>query len=97
MDQRGKPAAQPVEPLAEIREVGRALDLAAHFDGLWLPIEQSFSLAPCCAQFSSEFLAAYGAMPRSNGECPFCRLVRRYGTDPRLQAAFPVRQLPDLS
>jgi flagellar transcriptional activator FlhC len=74
----------------------RAFDLAAQTDGLWLTIEQSFSLV-ACPKCNSEFLAAYGATPRSNDGCPFCRLVLRYGTDPRVQEAFPVRPLPDLS
>jgi len=30
---------------------------------------------------------------RSNDHCPFCKLVQRYGTDPRVQGAFPVKPL----
>jgi len=30
---------------------------------------------------------------RSNDHCPFCKLVQRYGTDPRVQGAFPVQPL----
>ena len=74
----------------------RAFDLAAHTDGLWLTSVQSFSLVACPA-CHSEYLAAYGSAPRSNDECPFCKLVQRYGTDQRVQASFPVRPLPDLS
>ena len=40
-----------------------------------------------------EFLAAYGSVARSNDHCPFCKLVQRYGTDPRVQGAFPVQPL----
>ncbi|MCA8946812.1 MAG: hypothetical protein KDB29_11335, partial [Planctomycetes bacterium] len=29
----------------------------------------------------------------SNDHCPFCKLVQRYGTDPRVQGAFPVQPL----
>lgn len=74
----------------------RAFDLAAHTDGLWLTSVQSFSLVDC-PTCHSEYLAAYGSAPRSNDECPFCKLVQRYGTDQRVQASFPVRPLPDLS
>ncbi len=74
----------------------RAFDLAAHTDGLWLTSVQSFSLV-ACPTCHSEYLAAYGSAPRSNDECPFCKLVQRYGTDQRVQASFPVRPLPDLS
>jgi hypothetical protein len=74
----------------------RAFDLAAHTDGLWLTSVQSFSLV-ACPTCHSEYLAAYGSAPRSNDECPFCKLVQRYGTDPRVQASFPVRPLPNLS
>ena len=74
----------------------RAFDLAAHTDGLWLTSVQSFSLV-ACPTCHSGYLAAYGSAPRSNDECPFCKLVQRYGTDQRVQASFPVRPLPDLS
>ena len=74
----------------------RAFDLAAHTDGLWLTSVQSFSLV-ACPTCHSEYLAAYGSAPRSNDECPFCKLVQRYGTDQRVQASFPVRPLPDFS
>jgi flagellar transcriptional activator FlhC len=74
----------------------RAFDLAAHTDGLWLTSVQSFSLV-ACPTCHSEYLAAYGSAPRSNEECPFCKLVQRYGTDQRVQASFPVRPLPDLT
>jgi len=29
----------------------------------------------------------------SNDQCPFCKLVQRYGTDPRVQSSFPARPL----
>ena len=56
---------------------------------------QSFALV-ACPTCHSEYLAAYGSAPRSNDECPFCKLVQRYGTDQRVQASFPVRPLIDL-
>ncbi|WP_051243236.1 FlhC family transcriptional regulator [Azohydromonas australica] len=74
----------------------RAFDLAGHTDGLWFTSVRSFSLVACPGCHST-FLAAYGAIALSNDECPFCKLVQRYGTDTRVQASFPVRPLADLS
>ncbi|WP_157271186.1 FlhC family transcriptional regulator [Azohydromonas aeria] len=74
----------------------RAFDLAGHTDGLWFTTVRSFSLVACPACHST-FLAACGTIALSNEECPFCKLVQRYGTDPRVQASFPVRPLADLS
>ena len=70
----------------------RAFDLAAHTDGLWLTDARSLSLVTC-PTCHSEFLAAYGSVALSNDHCPFCKLVQRYGTDPRVQGAFPVQPL----
>jgi hypothetical protein len=70
----------------------RAFDLAAHTDGLWLTESRSFSLV-VCPTCQSEFLAAFGSVALSNDDCPFCKLVQRYGTDPRVQSSFPVRPL----
>jgi hypothetical protein len=70
----------------------RAFDLAAHTDGLWLTESRSFSLVVCPA-CHSEFLAAFGSVAMSNDQCPFCKLVQRYGTDPRVQSSFPARPL----
>jgi flagellar transcriptional activator FlhC len=70
----------------------RAFDLAAHTDGLWLTESRSFSLVVCPA-CHSEFLAAFGSVALSNDDCPFCKLVQRYGTDPRVQSSFPVQPL----
>lgn len=74
----------------------RAFDLAAHTDGQWLTCTRSFSLV-VCPSCGSEYLATFGAMPRTNDACPFCKLVLRYATDQRVQGAFPVRPLPDVS
>ena len=65
----------------------RAFDLVAHTDGIWLTETQSFSLVTC-PTCRSAFLAAFGAVARSNDACPFCKLVQRYGTDPRVQSSF---------
>lgn len=70
----------------------RAFDLAAHTEGLWLTDSRSFSLV-VCPKCHSEYLAAYGSAALTNQECPFCRLVQRYPTDPRVQASYPARPL----
>ena len=57
---------------------------------------RSFSLV-ACPTCHSEYLAAYGSVPRSNDDCPFCKLVQRYGTDQRVQASFPARPLANPS
>lgn len=70
----------------------RAFDLASHTDGLWLTQAQSFSIVVCPA-CHSEYLAACGSTAKSNDECPFCKLVQRYGADQRVQSSFPVQPL----
>ena len=74
----------------------RAFDLAAHTDGLWLTESRSFSLVVCPA-CHSEFLAAFGSVALSNDDCPFCKLVQRYGSDPRVQSSFPAQPLANPS
>ena len=71
----------------------RAFDLAAHTDGIWIARSPSFEVVTCpsCA---SEFLAAIGTVPETDA-CPFCKLVRRYGHDRRVQTSFPTRPMPD--
>lgn len=71
----------------------RAFDLASHTDGIWIAKSSSFSIL-ICPTCRSEFLAALGTVPASDG-CPFCKLVQRYGTDPRVQSSFPARPLLD--
>jgi flagellar transcriptional activator FlhC len=74
----------------------RAFDLASHMDGLWTVRTPSFSLVTCptCA---SQYVTAISAPPTSNHECPFCKLVKRFQRDPRLQTSFPVNALPDIT
>jgi flagellar transcriptional activator FlhC len=66
----------------------RAFDIASHTDGIWLAKCPAFSVVTCPA-CNSQFLAAFGTMACSNNDCPFCRLVQRFGTDQRLQRCFP--------
>lgn len=74
----------------------RAFDLASHMDGLWLARTSNFSLLECPV-CTSQYVTAVSAQPVSNHECPFCKLVTRYPRDPRIQASFQVRDLPDMT
>ena len=67
----------------------RAFDLASHTDGIWLARSPAFSVA-VCATCGSQFLAAFGTVTARSDDCPFCRLLQRFDTDPRLQRSFPV-------
>lgn len=72
----------------------RAFDLASHLDGIWTAKTRSFAIA-VCPRCNSEYLTAIGgAQIQSNG-CPFCKIVQRFGTDPRVQTCFPVPPLTD--
>ena len=74
----------------------RAFDLASHMDGLWIVRAQNFSLITCptCA---SQYVTSISAKLVSNNECPFCKLVKRYPRDSRIQTSFPVKVLPDVT
>jgi hypothetical protein len=74
----------------------RAFDLASHMDGLWTVRTPGFSLVTCPA-CTSQYVTSVGAHPTTNRECPFCKLVKRYRHDPRLQTSFPVNALPDIT
>ena len=74
----------------------RAFDLASHIDGIWLATVPSFSNVTCPTCFS-EYVASAGAVAMTNRECPFCKLVRRYPRDRRLQASFPPKPVPRVS
>ncbi len=70
----------------------RAFDLAAHTDGRWLVQQRSFSVITCPACLA-EHLTAIGTVARLGGPCPFCALLKRYRSDPRLQAWFPTQEM----
>ena len=74
----------------------RAFDLASHMDGIWLVPAASFSLVTCPV-CTSQYVTSIGTHPLSNHACPFCKLVKRYKSDPRIQSSFPVNALPDLN
>jgi hypothetical protein len=72
----------------------RAFDLAAHTDGIWLAKSSAFTVVTCPA-CGCEFLAAAGTVASANESCPFCKLVHRHATDPRVQSSFPKPSLGD--
>lgn len=69
-----------------------AFDLASHTDGTWLARNRAFSVV-ACPTCRSQFLATFGTVTGCNDDCPFCKLVQRFGTDPRLQRSFPNPEL----
>lgn len=72
----------------------RAFDLASHIDGMWLAKSPAFAIS-ACPDCNSEFVAAVGTAASSSKHCPFCKLVQRYATDPRVQSSFPLQPLGD--
>jgi flagellar transcriptional activator FlhC len=74
----------------------RAFDLASHMDGLWIMRAPNFSLMTC-PTCTSQYVASLSAGPASGQDCPFCKIVKRYSRDPRLQTSFPVKAMPDVS
>jgi flagellar transcriptional activator FlhC len=68
----------------------RAFDLTSHVEGIWAAGTIALSVVPCAA-CGSEHLAAVGTIASTGEHCPFCRLMRRYPCDRRLQTSFPSR------
>ena len=68
----------------------RAFDLASHTDGIWLAKASVFEVLPCTV-CGSEFLTAIGTLANADDECPFCKLIQRYHTDPRLQMSMRIQ------
>ena len=69
----------------------RAFDLAAHTDTSkthWSSNVTAFTVVTC-RRCTSEYLASFGVQDKSSPDCPFCRLLQRYETDPRLHKSFP--------
>lgn len=71
----------------------RAFDLVCHTQGIWITDRPHLALAtcPCC---SSRYLTGLGESPRHSRACPFCKVIKRYQCDKRVQATFPPRSLP---
>ena len=74
----------------------RAFDLASHTDGLWIVRVRNFSLLTCSI-CTSQYVASLSAHATTSRDCPFCKLVKRYPRDPRLQTSFPVKAMPNVS
>ena len=73
----------------------RAFQLASYVDGVWIVRVPNLSLVTCPA-CACQYLASMGAKTVTNSECPFCKLVKRYPRDPRIQTSFPVKVMPDI-
>lgn len=71
----------------------RAFDLVAHTTGRWVVTGRSFSVFTC-PECESEYLTSLSLTPTSNHDCPFCKLLKRYAKDPRIQASYPLRPVP---
>jgi hypothetical protein len=50
-----------------------------------------------CPTCTSQYVASLGARSVTNQHCPFCKLIKRYPRDARLQTSFPVKPMPDVS
>jgi len=72
----------------------RAFDLASHLDGIWIASVKSFAIATCPRCDSGHLVAVGGVAAQAEG-CPFCKILRRYQTDPRVQMSFPAPPLVD--
>lgn len=70
----------------------RAFDLVCHVHGLWARTSPQLSLN-VCPTCRSQYLAALGAPAPGDTGCPFCKIVKRYGCDKRVQATFPQRRV----
>lgn len=71
----------------------RAFDLVAHTTGRWFVTGRSFSVFTC-PECRSEYLTSLSLAPMSNHECPFCKLLKRYAKDRRIQASYPMLPTP---
>lgn len=74
----------------------RGFDLVCHLRGIWAQRERHFSLNVCPA-CHSQYLAALGEAAAQEHGCPFCKLVKRYPSDKRVQTTFSPTVLPPLS
>lgn len=70
----------------------RAFDLICHIHGLWIRTAPQLSLN-VCSLCHSPYLAALGDCAASVHGCPFCKLIKRYDCDKRVQAIFPQRTM----
>ncbi len=73
----------------------RAFDLVCHLKGMWAQRTVQFSLN-VCPSCHSHFLAALGERARCEHACPFCKLVKRYSCDKRVQTSFAPCSTPPL-
>lgn len=68
----------------------RAFDLVCNTYGVWLSHKPQLKLADC-QTCDFRFLC-----PAGETSCHFCKLIKRYASDRRVQAKFPPRSLPNV-
>lgn len=74
----------------------RAFDLVCHLKGIWAQQDRHFALN-VCPTCHSHCLTALGERPSAQHACPFCKLVKRYPSDKRVQTRFAPHAIPQLS
>jgi hypothetical protein len=74
----------------------RAFDLVCHTKGIWARSRPQLSLT-VCSFCHSRYLTALGDTSTDGDGCPFCKIVKRYPFDRRVQANFPERFGPKVS
>lgn len=72
----------------------RAFDLVCSLKGIWARKQPQLA-HHACHRCHSTYLIAVGDY--SGNDCPFCKLVKRYSIDRRIQSLFPARALPGVS
>lgn len=76
----------------------RAFDLVCHLYGIWLKSgQQPIMCLNVCSACHSQYIALIGDCACAHLDCPFCKLVKRYACDKRLQNIFPMRAIPRFS
>lgn len=74
----------------------RAFDIVCHIKGIWARNRPQLALS-ICSSCHSQYLTAIGDRASDEQNCPFCKLVKRYPCDKRIQATFPPHSVPDMS
>ncbi|MCL2590902.1 MAG: flagellar transcriptional regulator FlhC [Betaproteobacteria bacterium] len=72
----------------------RAFDLAAHATRRWIADTTSFSVVACPDCHCEYLTSVTNIVPCHNNECPFCKLIRRYILDTRIQTSYPTHPPP---
>lgn len=74
----------------------RAFNLVSYIDGIWLARAPALSVLTC-PNCGCEFLAAVGTVTNQGDPCPFCKLLKRFHVDHRIQASYQARTTIDMT